>query len=92
MVPPFPTAVADTPGGAGQALESEPLIGGQNDQGGTAGNAINSRQAARNRDATSAGQVGTRRTTSSTALTRWTLGVLNVREGGDALPPLPTAE
>ena len=57
----------DTLEWTGQAPESEPLIRGRIDHGGTAGDAKENRQAAGNRDATSAGQVGTPWTTPSTA-------------------------
>ena len=55
---PFPTAAADTLGGAGPALEGELLIRKQNGQGGPASGVKENRQTAGNRDATSAEQVG----------------------------------
>ena len=66
-LPPFPTVVADTLRRTGQALESEPLIRGQIDQSGTTTGVIENRQASGIRGATSAGLVGTSRTTPSTA-------------------------
>lgn len=59
MLPPFPMAVTDALGGAGQALASEPLLRGQIILSGTAEGAIENRQVAGNRDSTSAGQWGT---------------------------------
>lgn len=64
-LPPFPTAVADALEGAGPELESERLIKEQIYKEDTAGGTKENRQAAGNRNATPAGQVGPPWTTPS---------------------------
>ena len=64
---PFPTASVATSGEAGPALEGEPVIRGQGDQGDTAGGSIENRQAEGNRGVTLGGQEGTPQTTASAA-------------------------
>ena len=68
-LPFFPTAAANTSGGAGPVLGGGPSVREQNDQGDTAGERIEGRQTAGNRDATPAGQVVSAPTATPAAAT-----------------------
>ena len=62
-LPLFPTAAVATSGKVGPALEGEPVIRGQEDQGDTAGGSMENRRAEANRDVTLGGHEAPPRTT-----------------------------